>query len=99
MSADIEYEKIGVASTGERFRVWDGDTLLCKSTKNPLCDAARELSKRGVTGRVRMRPKGNPATRWHIKGLIAVLASLTISENANHGPRLVKYKRHFAEGV
>lgn len=89
MSAIIDIERTHLASTGARYRVWHEGEILLESTRNPLCDAARALVAQGVTGRLQMRRLG--ATRIDAEGLIAVLATVTVSEGQESGPRFAKW--------
>lgn len=94
MSAIIDIEPTHLTSTGQRYRVWLGDEVLIESSREPLCESARAMVERGVTGRLQMRRRGS--TRIDMQGLIAVLATLTVSEGRAHGPRFVKWSPHWA---
>jgi hypothetical protein len=97
MSALIEIEPTHLTSTGQRYRVWHDGEVLIESTKNAFHDAARALSAKGVTGRLEMKRKGSD--RIDLRGLIAVLATRTISETEKHGPKPVKWVPHFMAGA
>lgn len=89
MSAIIEIEESKFAPTGVRYRVWHDGQILLHSSKNPEMDAARALSAKGVTGRLQWKRKHRPQIDG--SGLIAVLATLTISEGDSSAPRIVKW--------
>ena len=76
-----------VSGTGIRYRVdLDGETIIA-STKQPFHDAARELSRRGITGRMQTRRDGVIC----MSGLIAVAATQRVAESEHHGPRFARY--------
>lgn len=85
---DIEFSHL--TPNGARYKVWRGEELFVKSSKAPIFDAARALVDKGVTGRVQQRRKGR--SQIDMEGLIAVLATKTISETENNGPRIIKYQ-------
>lgn len=89
MSAIIDIERIGAASKGLRYRVWHNDEVLLDTCREPLCEAARALSRMGITGRILMRRKGKSG--FDMTGLIAVMAAQTVNESERHGPRFGKY--------
>jgi hypothetical protein len=94
MSAVIDIERTHIAGSGARYRVWfDGDVLV-DSSREPMCEAARALVDRGVTGRLQVRRLGSK--RIDCEGLIAVLAARTVTEGQAHGPRFVKWSPHWA---
>ncbi len=94
MSAVIEIESTHTTPNGQRYRVWHDGAVLIESCREPLTDGARALVKRGVTGRVQMKRVGEPGI--HIQGLIAVLATLTVSEGQTNGPRFTKWSEFVA---
>ena len=94
MSAVIEIEPTKITGTGQRYRVWCGGEILVDSSRNPFTDSARALVGKGVTGRLQMKRVGRD--QIDAEGLIAVLATLTVSEGQNHGPRVVKWSPHWA---
>ncbi|KFB11058.1 hypothetical protein [Nitratireductor basaltis] len=94
MSAIIEIERTHATASGERFRVWHEGEILVKSCREPLCDGARALVAKGVTGRVQMRRKGSD--QIDMQGLIAVLATQTVTEGQSSGPRFTKWFQHWA---
>ena len=89
MSAEIKIEVRGYSATGVRYRVFHDGAILIESCRNPFLDAARALSKNNVTGRLRMSRVGSD--QIDAEGLIAILATKTISETERHGPRIVKF--------
>lgn len=93
MSAIIEIEPTHVTSTGQRYRVWHDDAVLIESTREPLCNSARALVERGVTGRLQMRRRGRH--QIDAEGLISVLATLTVTEGQISGPRFAKWSPHW----
>lgn len=93
MSAIIEIEPTHVTSTGQRYRVWCDGSVLIESTREPLCNSARALVERGVTGRLQMRRRGRH--QIDAEGLIAVLATLTVTEGQITGPRFAKWSPHW----
>lgn len=93
MSAVIEIEPTHMTSTGQRYRVWHDGEVLIESTRDGFCEAARKLSAMGVTGRLQMKMKGSD--RVTLTGLIAVAATMRVSETEKHGPKMVKWKPHF----
>ena len=94
MSAIIETEATHITSTGQRYRVWHDGEVLIESAREPLMEAARVLSSKGVTGRLRQVRKGR--TGYDIEGLIAVLAPLTVTEGQTSGPRFAKWSAYDA---
>lgn len=94
MSAGIEIEPTKITGTGQRFRVWHDGEVLLPSSRSPFTDGARALVDKGVTGRLQMKRVGRD--QIDAEGLIAVLATLTVSEGQNHGPRVVKWSPHWA---
>lgn len=92
MSAIIDIERTHVTSTGGRYRVWHDGAVLIESAREPLCEAARALVKKGVTGRLQMRRLGSE--QIDMSGLIAVLAPLTVSEGQTSTPRLSKWSEY-----
>jgi hypothetical protein len=89
MSAIIEIECSHTTASGSRYRVWHDGSVLLESCRDPLTDGARALVKRGVTGRVQMKRVGSSSIDMH--GLIAVLATRTISEGQTSIPRFAKW--------
>lgn len=94
MSAIIETEMTHATASGCRYRVWHDGSVLIESCREPLTDGARALVKKGVTGRVQMRRVG--ASGFDIQGLIAVLATLTVSEGQTGIPRFTKWSEFVA---
>lgn len=94
MSAVIDVERTHATGSGERYRVWHDGEILISSCREPLCDGARALVSKGVTGRVQMRRVGSARIDMH--GLIAVLATLTVTEGQSGGPRFVRWSPHWA---
>lgn len=93
MSAIIDIEPVKMTARGQAYRVWHDGEVLVESTRDEMGDAARALVKKGVTGRLQMRRLGSSTIC--MEGLIAVVATLTVSEGNNHGPRIVKWKPHW----
>lgn len=91
MSAIVDVEFSHTTPTGERWRVFHDGELLLKSCREPLFDGARALVAKGVTGRIQTRRNGMIC----MEGLIAVCATLTVTEGQTHGPRIVKWSSHF----
>ena len=89
MSAIIEIEQTHVTGTGPRYSVYHDGALLIQSCRDPLTDGARALVKRGVTGRLQMKRIGSSSI--DMEGLIAVLASLTVSEGQIGQPRFARW--------
>ena len=76
--------------TGARCELQGGEVIEVKSRRTPLYDLARELEKRGC-GEWRLEsytPTGTPSLR----GLIKVMAELTVEETDKGGLRLRKYR-------
>ena len=94
MSAIIDIECTHVTASGERYRVWHDGEVLIKSCREPLCDGARALVEKGVTGRVQMRRLGN--SRIDMQGLIAVLATMSVTEGQDQSVRFAKWSPHWA---
>lgn len=94
MSAIIDIEATHVTGSGQRYRVYHDGEVLIESCREPLCDGARALVEKGVTGRVQMRRAGSHEIT--MQGLIAVLAAKTVSEGQISGPRLVRWSPHWA---
>lgn len=94
MSAVIDIEPTHVTATGTRYRVWHGGTVLIESAREPLCEGARALVDKGVTGRIQMRRIGSD--KIDIEGLIAVLATRTVSEGQTGTPRFAKWSAYEA---
>ena len=94
MSAVIEIEPTKITGAGQRFRVWHDGEVLLPSSRNQFTDGARALVDKGVTGRLQMKRVGRD--QIDAEGLIAVLATLTVSEGQNHGPLVVKLSPHWA---
>ena len=94
MSAIIEIEPIHTTTKGQRYRVWHNGEVLLKSARDPEHEAARELSKIGVTGRLQTKRKGRD--QIDMEGLIAVMATQTIIEGDKIQPRLAKWSPHWA---
>lgn len=92
MSAVIEIERTHITSTGPRYRVWHDGEVLLPSSRVPICDAARALVKKGVTGRIQVRRVGSQQIDQ--SGLIAVLATLTVSEGQTNTPRFTKWSEY-----
>lgn len=90
MSALIEIEPTHITSSGQRYRVYHDGSVLMDSTREPMTNAARALSKMGVTGRLQARRRGS--SRIDMEGLISVLATRCVTETELHGPRLKVYK-------
>ena len=97
MSAIIETEQTHVTSTGPRYRVWHNGNILIESARSPETEAARVLSGMGITGRLRSVRKGR--TGYDTEGLIAVLATLTVTEGQTGGPRFAKWSAYDADPV
>ena len=98
MSAIIDIEATHVTGSGQRYRVWHNGEILIESCREPLCSAARELSKAGYTGRIETRDFGSEKVKS--SGLIAVLATLTVTEGQSSGPRFSKWtERQFDEAA
>lgn len=93
MSAVIEIEESHVTSSGMRYRVWHEGAVLIESTRQAFFDAARELSKRGVTGRLQMKRRGR--AQIDMSALIAVAATKAIAEGQSSSARIVKWVPHF----
>ncbi len=94
MSATIEIEATHTTTSGSRYRVWHDGAVLIESCREPLTDGARALVKKGVTGRVQMKRLG--ASGFSMQGLIAVLATLTVSEGQTGIPRFTKWSEFVA---
>ena len=94
MSAIIESERTHTTASGSRYRVWHDGAVLIESCREPLTDGARALVKKGVTGRVQMKRIGVPGIS--MQGLIAVLATITVSEGQTNGPRFTKWTEFVA---
>lgn len=94
MSAIIDIEPTHVTGSGQRYRVYHDGDVLVESCRVPLCDGARALVEKGVTGRVQMRRAGSHEIV--MQGLIAVLATMTVSEGQLSGPRFAKWSPHWA---
>lgn len=97
MSAIVEIEATHVTSSGPRYRVWHDGEVLVESCREPLCSAARALVERSVTGRLQMRRKGSE--QIDMEGLIAVLATLTVSEGQQSGPRFARWSEYVGEAA
>lgn len=93
MSAIVDIEQIKIGARGYRYRVWHDGEVLVENTGEAMGAAARALVAKGVTGRMQMRRLGS--SMIDMEGLIAVLATLTVSEGNDHGPRIVKWKPHW----
>lgn len=93
MSAIVDIEQIKIGARGYRYRVWHDGEVLVENTGEAMGAAARALVQKGVTGRMQMRRLGSPMI--DMEGLIAVLATLTVSEGNDHGPRFAKWKPHW----
>lgn len=93
MSAIVDVEQIKLGGRGYRYRVWHDGEVLVENTGEAMGAAARALVEKGVTGRMQMRRLGSPMI--NMEGLIAVLATLTVSEGNDHGPRFAKWKPHW----
>lgn len=94
MSAVIEIENTHTTTSGSRYRIWHDGAVLIESCREPLTDGARALVKKGVTGRVQMRRVGDKG--FDMQGLIAVLATLTVSEGQMGIPRFTKWSEFAA---
>ncbi len=93
MSAVVNIELIGRTSSGSRYRVWHDGQVLIQSCREPLCDAARKLVEKGVTGRLDMCGMDGAV---RLSGLIAVLATRTVTEGQDTSPRFAKWSPHWA---
>lgn len=89
MSAIIEIEEAKATATGMRYRVWHDGEVILDSSRIPMFDACREMVKRGVTGRLQMKRKGRD--QIDAECLIAVGATLSVTEGQELGPRVSKY--------
>ena len=89
MSAVIEIEEAHRTPNGQRYRVWHEGKVLIESCRAPFGDAARVLSKMGLTGRLQSKRKGGD--KIEVSGLIAVAATLTVTEGQQSGPRFAKW--------
>ena len=94
MSAVVDIEAIHRTSSGQRYRVYHDGAVLIESCREPLCDAARALVSKGVTGRVQMRRLGKQ--QIDMEGLIAVLATQTVTEGQTAAPRFADWSPHWA---
>jgi len=95
MSAIIEIERTHATTSGSRYRVWHDGSVLIESCREPLTDGARALVKKGVTSsRVQMKRIGTSSIDMH--GLIAVLATLTVSEGQTGIPRFTEWSEYVA---
>lgn len=94
MSAIVDIEATHATASGQRYRVWHDGKVLIESCREPLCDAARALSKAGVTGRIQTRRLGSSVIA--MSGLIAVLATMTVTEGDKSGPRFSRWSPHWA---
>lgn len=97
MSAIIEIEPTHFTSTGQRYRVFHDGKVLVESCREPLCSGARALVEKGVTGRVQMRRVGRQ--QIDMEGLIAVLATKTVTEGQVATPRFAKWSPHWASEI
>ena len=93
MSAIVDIERTKIGARGYRYRVWHDGEVLVENTGEAMGAAARALVEKGVTGRMQMRRLGS--SMIDMEGLIAVLATLTVSEGNDHGPRFTKWKPHW----
>lgn len=93
MSAIVDVERTKLGARGYRYRVWHNGEILVENTGEPMGAAARALVDKGVTGRMQMRRLGS--LMIDMEGLIAVSATLTVSEGNDHGPRIAKWKPHW----
>ena len=85
----ITIEPTGVrGERGCRYRVLYGGEIVIWDTWNPEYDAARALVAMGVTGKVEVWRDGKVASTMDIEGA----AKLTISENAQGGRKVARWK-------
>lgn len=92
MSAIIDIEVSRYAPSGTRYRIWHDGQELLSSAREPMCEAARALSLMGVTGRLQMRRLGRE--QIDAEGLIAILATRTVSEGQATPPRFAAWSPH-----
>jgi hypothetical protein len=81
---------IWVPKVGYRYSVIFRGELLVKRSRDPECDAARELLAKGFTGKLTMLDgkTGKPRTIIDIEK-----AALLTVEEGPRGPRFVKYRK------
>lgn len=92
---DLLERKYREKQRGPLYRCFIGDEVLLESARDPEHECARELSKRGITGRVQFRTQGSTTIRS--THLIAVAATLTTVESNKHGLQIKKWKPHFKQ--
>jgi hypothetical protein len=93
MSAIVDIERTHYTSSGARYRVLLDGAVIVKSCRDVCGPTARALSAMGVTGRVQFRRLGHK--QIDMEGLIAVLATKTVTEGDKISPRLTKWQAHF----
>src|SRR5262245_31552083 len=88
----IEIERTHYRSTGARYRVtYLGETLI-ESARDPHFEACRVLLARGVKGKLVSYSPGSSVPRLKVD--IEKGAALMTIDNANDGPRIVRYRPH-----
>ena len=93
MSAVVDIELTHYTASGARYRVMHDGAVIVKSCRDVAGPTARALSAIGVTGRVQFRRLGN--SQIDFEGLIAVLATKTVTESDKTSPRMGKWNPHF----
>ncbi len=76
--------------TGARCELQGGEVIEVKGRRTPLYDLARELEKRGY-GEWRLESYTHTGTP-SLRGLIKVMAELTVEESDKYGLRVRKYR-------
>lgn len=86
----VEFKPVKLTSSGVRYEVRHRGQVIIKSSRVPTMDAARYLRDAGFDGKMQTKHAGSD--RIMSTGPIEWFADKTISEGADHGPRVAKFR-------
>jgi hypothetical protein len=89
----VEIEPTGIhGERGQHYRVWLEGAVLIEDTWNPEFEVCRALLARGIRGKLQTWHRGKP--HWDMQLDIERGASLTVEENEQRGPKIVRWRPH-----
>ena len=89
----VEVELISIhGERGQHYRVWLEGAVLIEDTWNPEFETCRALLARGIRGKLQTWRRGKQ--HWDTQLDIERDASLTVEENEQHGPKIVRWRPH-----
>jgi hypothetical protein len=89
----VEVEPISIhGERGQHYRVWLEGAVLIEDTWNPEFETCRAVQARGIRGKLQTWRRGKQ--HWDMQLDIERGAGLTVEENEQQGPKIVRWRPH-----